>query len=105
MQSKVGPFIDNIPSCCTSAILHGFGEHDEPSEVTVEKIRKLVLSKAKPRYGVENDNTVLLENGKRCIFAISVNPANIRILKEAGFKVVDKYEGVQGLVHILTLHD
>ena len=46
----------------------------------------------------------LIASAKRCFIATSINPANIRVLKEAGFKVVDSYEGVQGRVYVLTLH-
>jgi len=92
--------IENMPGCCTSAILFSFGEHGEESEVTLDEINRLCTSKASPQYRDE----MMVDNGKRCIFAISVDPQNIALLKEAGFKVVDIYEGIQGKVHILTCH-
>jgi hypothetical protein len=107
MYGQKGPFIENMPGCCTSAILFGFGEHMEASEVTTERILELVHSKAKPRVAMSQhtEQMEIIENGKRCVFAISVDPKNIRVLKAAGFKEVDHYEGIQGTVHILTLHD
>lgn len=92
--------IENMPFCCTSAILGSFGEHGEASVVTVDEIKRLIQTKSRPRWNGEK----LVENGKRCIFAISVDPKNIRLLLKAGFNVIDKYEGVQGDVHILTFH-
>jgi hypothetical protein len=93
--------IDRMPGCCTSAILYSFGEHGEESEVTVEKILDLIEPVVDSHY---DSRMKLIENGKRCIFAISVDPKNIKLLTEAGFKVIDKYEGVQGMVHIMTMH-
>lgn len=93
--------IEGMPGCCTAAILYSFGEHGEKSEVNPERIKEFVASVAKPEY----HGTELVSNAKRCIFAISVNPNNIRQLQTAGFKIRDKYEGIQGMVHILTLHD
>lgn len=92
----------DMPFCCTSAILGSFGEHGEPSVVTVDEIKRLVASKKIPK--VDRDTGELVENAKRCVFAISVDRRNINTLKEAGFHVVDIYPGVQGLVHVLTLH-
>lgn len=100
------PFIEEIPGCCTSAIIYGFGEHGEDHETTVDHVRKLVESKMRPVYATRRDGeNVLVENGKKCFFAISINPKTIKMLKEdLGFKEVDHYRGVQGEVHILTLH-
>lgn len=93
--------IENMPGCCTSAVLFSFGEHGEYSNVTVENIHELVLSKVMEEHDLHGQ---LIDVPKRCIFAMSVDPTNIAILKEAGFKVVDEYDGEQGKVHILTLH-
>lgn len=93
--------IENMPFCCTSAILGSFGEHGEPSLVSVEEVKRLVNTK----MHVERDlGGNMIDGAKRCVFAISVDPKNIRILKAAGFKEVDSYEGIQGTVRILTLH-
>lgn len=92
--------IVNMPFCCTSAVLGSFGEHGESSVVTVEEVKRLVRMKLRGIFGQED----WIENPKRCVLAISVDPANIRVLKEAGFKVVDAYEGIQGKVHILSFH-
>lgn len=97
--------IQNMPYCCTSAVLGSLGEHGEPSVVTVDTIKELVGMKAQPVYEDAKGERILVDNGKRCIFATSVDPRNIMQLKAAGFKEVDSYEGIQGTVHILTLHD
>lgn len=94
--------IENMPFCCTSAIIGMFGEHGEQSFVSVEEVKRLIATK---RNEVRDSETgELLANGKRCVFAISVDPKNIRILRTAGFHIVDHYEGVQGRVYILTFH-
>jgi hypothetical protein len=97
---SVGPWMEHIPGCCTSAILFGFGEHGEPSEVTQEKIKKMVNRELE----VVDLGGEVRGGYMKCIFAISVDPANVAILKAAGFKVVDEYEGIQGRVRIMTLH-
>jgi hypothetical protein len=98
--------IENMPFCCTTAVLGMFGEHGEQSTVTVDEIKKLIATKTKPRYAVGRDGQrELVENGKRCILATSVDPHNIATLKAAGFMEIASYLGVQGRVHILVLHD
>jgi len=97
---SVGPWMEHIPGCCTSAILFGFGEHGEPSEVTREKIRKMVNRELE----VIDLGGEVRGGHMRCIFAISVDPVNVAVLKEEGFKEVDAYDGIQGRVHIMTLH-
>lgn len=93
--------IENMPFCCTSAILGSFGEHGEASLVNADEIKRLVDTKMRALRDHEGQ---LIDNGKRCIFAISVDPVNIRILEEYGFHTVDTYAGIQGQVHVLTLH-
>lgn len=97
-------FIDDVPACCTSAIIYSFGEHGEESEVTVEKIKELIATKTTPQYRIFNNRRELAETPKLNIIAFSVDPKNIAILLEAGFKDVDSYDGVQGKVHLLTFH-
>jgi hypothetical protein len=92
--------IVNVPGCCTAALLYSFGEHGEPSLVTVAEIKKMVQRE----LGYGDPDSLIPVAHKRCIFAISVDPRNIRLLKAAGFRTVDLYEGVQGRVHIMTLH-
>lgn len=92
--------IENMPFCCTSAIIGSFGEHGEESIVTVDEIKRLVERKRHPVYRGDE----IINNGKRCVFAISVDPVNIAILRQAGFRDVDSYPGIQGRVHIMTLH-
>lgn len=92
--------IENMPFCCTSAVLGSLGEHGEPSVVTVEEIRRLVDAELR----VFNLSGKLREERKRCVLAISVDPKNIRTLLQAGFKIVDRYKGIQGIVHIMTFH-
>lgn len=96
--------IENVPWCCTAAILASFGEHGEPSEVTLEEIRRLTGQKRKEVYEEIHGHRILIDGAKRIVIAFSVDPANIKMLEEAGFKVVDKYKGIQGTVHLLTLH-
>ncbi len=93
--------IENMPGCCTSAILFSLGEHGEKSLVTVEEVKLLVATKTRTMRDPKGEVIVM---GKKCIFAISVDPKNIRVLEKAGFRVIDSYRGVQGIVHILTLH-
>lgn len=93
-------FVENMPFCCTSSVLGSFGEHGEPSVVSVEEIKRLVAKE----FPVRDLGGVEQGGHKRCVFAISVDPKNIRLLLKAGFKEVDHYEGIQGTVHILTLH-
>jgi hypothetical protein len=93
-------YMENFPGCCTSAVLYSFGEHGEKSYVTVDEINRLLQQELHVRDLGGN----MINGHKRCIFAISVDPKNIRILRDAGFKVIDTYEGIQGLVHIMTLH-
>ena len=93
--------IENMPFCCTSAIIGSFGEHGEKSLVSVDEIKRLVQTKMFQRYNYEGE---VIDGAKRCVFAISVDPKNIRLLQRAGFKVVDHYPGIQGEVFILTFH-
>lgn len=92
--------MENFPFCCTSAILGSFGEHGEESLVNVEEIKKM----AKSELGYGDPDSEFPNAHKRCIFAISVDPKNIRMLKAAGFRVIDTYQGVQGRVHVMTMH-
>jgi hypothetical protein len=93
--------IENMPFCCTSAILGSFGEHGEKSLVSVDEIQRLVKTKM---FAARDSHGQVVDNAKRCIFAISVDPKNIRLLNAAGFRTVDSYRGIQGEVHIMTLH-
>ena len=93
--------IRNMPFCCTSAILGSFGEHGEASVVNVAEINRLVETK---KSAFRDASGEIIDNGKRCIFAISVDPKNIRMLLKAGFQIIDHYPGIQGEVFILTLH-
>jgi hypothetical protein len=93
--------IENMPFCCTSVILGSFGEHGEESLVTVEEIHRLISKKLRVERDLEGR---MIDGAKRCVFAISVDPENIRLLRQAGFKVVDHYTGIQGEVYILTFH-
>lgn len=79
--------IDNLPGCCTSAVLFSFGEHGEPSEVSVARIHELC--------------TVKQREGKRCVLATSIDKANVRMLRLAGFKEISSYPGIQGRVRIM----
>jgi hypothetical protein len=91
--------ITDFPGCCTSSILFSFGEHGEESIVTVDEIQKLCSQKMRPEYNELGVRTRYVE--KTC-FAISVNPENIKTLKEAGFKEMGYYDGIQGRVKILA---
>lgn len=93
--------IERMPFCCTSAIIGSFGEHGEPSIVTVEEVKRLVSTMQCAKF---DEDGHLADNPKLCFFAISVDPQNVKILKQAGFKEVDAYRGIQGKVHILTFH-
>jgi hypothetical protein len=99
--------ITNMPGCCTSAIIHNFGEHGEEAEVTVKNIERLLATKTKAKF---DENGQLRENGKHCFFAITcseipgIGVRNLNTLKAVGFREVDSYQGVQGKIHILTLH-
>ncbi len=92
--------VEHFPFCCTAAVLGSFGEHGEESEVSVEKIKELVHQTTRP----VRDLGGRVVGEKRIVFAVSVDPKNVAMLKEAGFKVVDSYNGIQGRVHVLTLH-
>lgn len=101
--------MENFPGCCTSAILYSFGEHGEKSELNakhlsehdkIEAIKKMVDQE----LGVVDQGGVERHGHKRCVFAISVDPVNIRRLLHAGFNIVDHYPGIQGEVHIMTFH-
>lgn len=98
------PMIEGMPGCCTSAILHSFGEHGEDSEVTPEKITKLIESMTDPIFMWRRGRKECVNPGRRCFFAISVSPDNIKIFTDYGFKIIDTYEGEQGTVHIMTFH-
>jgi hypothetical protein len=87
--------IENLPFCCTSAVLGSFGEHGEESIVSVPEIERLLKELRVVDLGGQ---------GKRCVIATSVDLNNVEILMEAGFKVVDHYPGIQGEVYILTYH-
>jgi len=91
----------DMPFCCTAAVLGSLGEHGEPSVVTVKEIQRL----ASYVLPAKRDLGGGMRGGhKRIVFAISVDPENIKMLQEAGFKIVDHYPGIQGEVFILTLH-
>lgn len=94
-------FVENMPFCCTASVLGSFGEHGEPSDVSVAKIREL----CEKEFPVIDQGGVERGGHKRVVFAISVDPANITQLLKAGFKVIDKYQGIQGLVHVMSLHN
>ena len=94
-------FIERMPFCSTSAVLGGFGEHGEPSLVTVAEIKRLIKN---TQYYTFDEDENITNRPKLCIFAISTNPRNVRTLQNAGFKIVDSYEGIQGKVRILTFH-
>lgn len=91
--------ITNFPGCCTSSILFQFGEHGEESVVTVAEINKLCSQQMRPEY--DEDGNVIRAVQKTC-FAISVDPENIKTLKDAGFKEIGAYRGIQGHVRILA---
>lgn len=93
-------YLENMPFCCTSAVLGSFGEHGEPSIVTVEEVKRLL----KKNLDVVDLGGVLQGGHKRCVFAISVDPKNIRVLLKAGFREIDSYQGIQGIVRIFSLH-
>lgn len=93
--------ISNFPFCCTSAVLGSFGEHGEPSLVSVKEIQRMV----KQELASFQDLGGHARGGHaRCIFATTIDPKNLEMLLAAGFKEVDQYTGIQGIVHILTLH-
>jgi hypothetical protein len=100
-------YIEGMPGCCTSAILYGFGEHGEQSEMYAKSLTEAQKIESIRRH-VESQLEVVDLGGKtqsghkRCVFAISVDPANIRLLMKAGFEEIHSYEGVQGTVHVLT---
>jgi hypothetical protein len=98
----------HMPGCCTSAILYSFGEHQELSELTnheltdEEKIEAIKVMTGQKLFGQDLAGNEI--GHMRCIFAISVDPKHVKLLKAAGFRVVDAYKGIQGRVNIMTLH-
>lgn len=89
--------IVNMPFCCTSAVLGSFGEHGEHSVVSVKEVERLL----KTRLGVVDLGGEQREGHKRYVIATSVDPKNIRILRQADFSIIDSYEGIQGRVFVL----
>jgi hypothetical protein len=102
--------LENFPGCCTSAILFSLGEHNEKSEMydpnmsEADKINKIKQMVTAEMNGGIDLGGAQIEGHKRCVFAISVDPANVRLLKKCGFRIVDTYPGIQGLCRIMTLH-
>lgn len=79
--------IENFPGCCTSAVLYSFGEHGEPTDISVARINELCTLKQR--------------EGKRCVLATSVSKANASLLRQAGFREISSYPGIQGRVRIM----
>lgn len=82
--------IDNMPGCCTSAVLHGFGEHGEKALVTGEEIERQI------------EELISDQPHKQNLMAISVARHNITTLKDAGFHEVHNYAGIQGQVRVFA---
>lgn len=82
--------IDNTPGCCTSAVLHGFGEHGEAALVTVEEIERQIKE------------LIFNQPHKQNLMAISVARHNQATLKAAGFHEIYNYAGIQGRVHVFV---
>ena len=82
--------ITNMPGCCTSAIIHGFGEHGEHALVTPAEIERQIAE--------------LLDHQphKQTLMAISVARSNQATLKAAGFREIYNYPGIQGLVRVMV---
>jgi hypothetical protein len=91
--------VEAMPFCCTSLILGSFGDHGEESIVTVEEINKILKRNQYVEY-VDEAAPI----AQRYVYASTVNPENVAILKQAGFKVIDSYPGLQGQVYIMSLH-
>jgi hypothetical protein len=91
--------VEGMPFCCTSSVLGMFGDHGEEALVTVEEIKKLL---AKNKYAEFIDEPWPIP--QKYVYASTVNPVNVKILKEAGFKVLDSYPGQQGQVYVMGLH-
>jgi hypothetical protein len=92
--------VKGMPFCCTSLVIGMFGEHGEESLVTPKEIKEMLEPWRYPLY----EGKEVIDNAKHCIMATAVDPKNIKLLRNYGFKVVDRYQGVQGIVHVMTLH-
>lgn len=90
--------LSHMPYCCTMAVLGSFGEHGEPSVVTVAEIQRLT----KMHLEVTDLAGKTQGGHKRCVLATSVDPKNIALLKQAGYQTLATYPGIQGEVHILA---
>lgn len=92
--------IENMPFCCTSAVLGSFGEHGEPSVVTLREVNRLVNRRVCTAMRGERE----IPGRARFVFATTADEANLATLLEYGFKEIDSYEGIQGTVHVLSYH-